>query len=88
MGIRPGKRNTQREVRMTCKEAVDKLYEYLDREADGMTASQVEKHLDLCRLCCDHFEFEKKMKKLVKNSCFQEKAPTFLKEKILKALQS
>ncbi len=88
MGIRPGKRNTQREVTMTCKEAVDKLYEYLDREADGMTASQVEKHLDLCRLCCDHFEFEKKLKELVQKSCFQEKAPTFLKDKIQKALES
>lgn len=88
MGFRPGKRNTQREVRMTCKEAVDKLYEYLDREADDMTASQVEKHLDLCRLCCDHFEFEKKMKELVQKSCFQEKAPAFLKGKIQQALKS
>ncbi len=88
MGIRPGKRNTQREVEMTCQEAVDRLYEYLDREADDMTAAQIEKHIDLCRLCCDHFEFEKKMKELVQKSCIQQKAPSFLKEKIQKALQS
>ena len=73
---------------MTCREAVDKLYEYLDREADDMTAAQVEKHLDLCRLCCNHLEFEKKMKELVQKSCFQEKAPAFLREKIQQALQS
>ncbi len=88
MGIRPGKRNTQREVKMTCQEAVDKLYEYLDREADDATIVQIEKHLDICRLCCDHFEFEKKMKELVQKSCIQEKAPSFLKEKILKTLKS
>ena len=73
---------------MTCQEAVDKLYEYLDREADDATIVQIEKHLDLCRLCCDHLEFEKKMKELVQKSCIQEKAPSFLKEKILKALES
>jgi len=73
---------------MTCQEAVDRLYEYLDSEVDGMTAVQIEKHLDLCRLCCDHFEFEKKMKELVQNSCFQEKAPNFLKNKILDNLRS
>ena len=88
MGFRSTKRNTQREVKMTCKEAVDKLYEYLDLEADDMTAAHIEKHLDLCRLCCDHFEFEKRMKKLVQKSCFQEKAPAFLREKIQQALQS
>ena len=88
MGIRAGKRNTQREVEVTCQQAVDKLYEYLDREADDMTAAQIEKHIDLCRLCCDHLEFEKKMKELVQKSCIQQKAPAFLKEKIQKALQS
>lgn len=71
---------------MTCQEAVDRLYEYLDREIDGITAAQIDKHLDLCRLCCDHFEFEKKMKELVQNSCIRQKAPSILKVKILKAL--
>jgi mycothiol system anti-sigma-R factor len=73
---------------MTCQEAVDKLYEYLDREIDDITAAQIEKHLDLCRLCCDHFEFEKKMKGLVQESCVQQKAPSILKNKIRKALES
>lgn len=72
---------------MTCQEAVDKLYEYLDREIDDITAAQIEKHLDLCRLCCDHFEFEKKMKDLVQESCVQQKAPSILKNKIRKALE-
>jgi len=72
---------------MTCQEAVKRLYEYLDLELDNVAAVQVEKHLDLCRLCCDHFEFEKIMKELVKNSCFQEKAPFLLKDKILSNLK-
>jgi len=73
---------------MTCQEAVNKLYEYLDKELDHISASQVEKHLQLCRLCCDNFELEKKMKELVQKSCIDEKAPSFLKEKILKLIKS
>jgi mycothiol system anti-sigma-R factor len=72
---------------MTCQEAVERLYDYLDKEIDKITAARIEKHLDLCRLCCDHFEFEKKMKELVQKSCIRQKAPSFLKEKILKALE-
>lgn len=72
---------------MTCQEAVDKLYEYLDREVDKITAERFQTHLDLCRRCCDHFEFEKKMKELIQKGCFQEKAPPFLKDKIRKSLE-
>jgi mycothiol system anti-sigma-R factor len=68
---------------MTCEEAVNKLYEYLDRELNHATAEQLEKHLEICKLCCNHMEFEKSMKELVQKSCVQEKAPPFLKNKIL-----
>lgn len=71
---------------MTCKEAVNKLHEYLDNELDNVTTEQIKKHLDLCRLCCDHFEFEKTLKDLVHKCCSSAKAPDILKEKILKSL--
>jgi mycothiol system anti-sigma-R factor len=71
---------------MTCEEAVKRLQEYIDKELDRASAEQVEKHLDLCRICCDHMEFEKNMKSLVQESCFQAKAPQFLMQKILNDL--
>lgn len=88
MGIREGKRNPEGKMMMTCQEAVNRLYEYLDRELDNATAAQIENHLDLCRLCCDHFEFEQKIKELVHNSCLLEKAPQILKDRILSKLKS
>jgi mycothiol system anti-sigma-R factor len=87
MGIRKRKRYPQGEVKMTCQEAINRLYEYLDRELDNAAATEIENHLDLCRLCCDHFEFEQKMKELVHNSCLSEKAPQILKDKILNRLK-
>ena len=71
---------------MTCREAVDKLNEYIDNELDGASAEKIKKHLDLCRLCCDQFELEKSLKDLVQKCCESAKAPDLLKEKILKSL--
>jgi mycothiol system anti-sigma-R factor len=71
---------------MTCEEAVQKLFEYIDKELDGASAAQIDKHLDLCRLCCDRFEFENSLKKIVQKSCFNEKAPPILKQKIQDSL--
>ncbi len=72
---------------MTCQEAVNRLYEYLDRELDNLTAAQIDKHLELCRLCCDKIEFEKNMKELVHKNCVKDKAPIFLREKIQEILK-
>ena len=83
MGFRERTWNCQGRERMTCKEAVNRLHEYLDNELDNATAEQIRKHLDLCRLCCDQFEFEKNMKDLVHKCCSQGKAPILLREKIL-----
>ena len=44
---------------MNCKESLKKLYEFLDNDLDKVPRSEIEKHLDRCRRCWDHFEFEK-----------------------------
>lgn len=71
---------------MTCEEAVKKLYEYLDKELDHATTEQIDKHMEICRTCCDHLEFEKNMRNFIQQSCIKEKAPEFLKERILSKL--
>jgi mycothiol system anti-sigma-R factor len=86
MGLRERTWNRQGRECMTCKEAVDRLNEYLDNELDNATAVQIKKHLDICRLCCDQFEFEKTLKDLVHKCCSQARAPILLKEKILDSL--
>ena len=73
---------------MTCEEAVKKLYDYIDKELDPNVIRQIDKHLEICRMCCDHFEFEKRMKSLVHESCFQNRAPNYLKLKIVDDLNA
>ena len=72
---------------MTCREAVDKLQEYIDQELDSATCDKIKKHLELCRLCCDQFEFETTLKELTHKCCEDAKAPGVLKSKILNNLK-
>ncbi len=72
----------ERDWQMTCEEAVQKLYEYLDKELDQESVEKLNRHLEICRSCCDHFEFEKKVRSLIQEKCTDEKAPAFLKDRI------
>ncbi len=44
---------------MNCREAVERLYEYLDRELTPEVRAAVEHHLKECAGCFKHFEFER-----------------------------
>ncbi len=47
---------------ISCKEAVARLYAYLDRNLGRVPEAQVEEHLKLCRHCCGELEFAKQMR--------------------------
>lgn len=42
-----------------CRDAVERLYEYLDRELTPSLRAEVERHLKECAGCFKHFEFER-----------------------------
>ena len=44
---------------MDCREAVERLYQYLDRELTPEVRAEVEHHLLGCAGCFRHFEFER-----------------------------
>lgn len=41
-----------------CLKAIELFYEYLDGELDGVSASDMEHHLEHCRGCYTRAEFE------------------------------
>jgi anti-sigma factor (TIGR02949 family) len=44
---------------LECREALEHLYEYFDRELTPEVRSEVERHLQACAGCSRHFEFER-----------------------------
>lgn len=72
--------------KMTCKETINQLYEYLDNELEEENYSDVKKHLNMCGICSEKFEFEQALKNVIK-----EKVPLYnvsqqTKESIVKKL--
>ena len=47
---------------ISCKEAVSRLYAYLDRNLGRVPEAEVEEHLKLCRHCCGELEFAKQVR--------------------------
>lgn len=47
---------------IACREAVERLWTYLDRALDRTREAELEQHLGLCRHCCGELEFAKQVR--------------------------
>lgn len=72
---------------ITCKNCLEVLYPYIDRELSDDDVEQVRKHLDACRGCLHLFEFEASIRRLVRVRCKEQMAPEHLKVRILQVLE-
>jgi mycothiol system anti-sigma-R factor len=69
-----------------CEEVLRRLNEYIDKELDETVTNEIMEHLKLCKYCCRHHDFEVQLKEMIQKSCFDKKAPEFLKNKISEML--
>ena len=51
-----------------CKEAVDRLWTYLDRRLESMSERELEEHLGACRHCCGELEFARQVRTRLANT--------------------
>ncbi len=73
--------------RITCAEAVQRLYEYLDGEGSTENIEEIEIHLENCRRCCDRFTFEEALWRTVKTKGSQAQCPADLKVRVLELIR-
>lgn len=64
-----------------CGDAQDQIYQYLDAELDEETASSVRTHLDDCGGCFDSFDFERRLKIVIRDH-LKEDMPDALEDKV------
>src|SRR3990167_4943754 len=67
---------------MICKEAIEHLHEFLDNELDVGNYSEIKQHIDMCHNCCEKFEFEQALKKIIKDKTPHYKTPQHLLQSI------
>jgi mycothiol system anti-sigma-R factor len=73
---------------INCKDAVSRLWAYLDRNIERIQEAELEEHLGLCRHCCGELEFAKQVRAVLRNSGstsmstsdVRERLETFLKD--------
>ena len=70
-----------------CGDAQDQIYQYLDAELDEDTAAAVRGHLDDCPGCLDSFDFERRLK-LVIRRCLTEDMPETLEVKVRELIRN
>jgi mycothiol system anti-sigma-R factor len=67
---------------MDCRDVIDELYLYLDRELTPEETRHIEEHLNACSPCFELVRFESGVSKLIKRDCGSERAPERLKERL------
>ncbi len=65
-----------------CREVLDEVYSYLDREVTRMDVERIKHHLAECAPCLQQFDLEEALKSLVRRSC-TEPAPETLRIRIM-----
>lgn len=71
---------------MNCRDAVEHLYEYLDKELTPAVEREVRDHLEDCHPCLEQFDFEQAFLRFLQARCRSRSAPPDLKRKILHEL--
>lgn len=52
---------------ITCREAVERLWAYIDGELQSGDERSVEAHLDACKGCYPHYDFQKAFREFVRD---------------------
>ena len=69
---------------LNCRECIDKLYGYLDRQLTAEETAEVHRHLDLCPSCADHFRFEEGVLTRIHQVCREVEVPPNLVDRVRK----
>jgi len=73
---------------MDCVETVARLHLYIDRELSDEEIVIVQQHLENCKQCDCRFHFDISIKRLIHERCTAERAPDYLREKVLHLLHA
>jgi len=71
---------------ISCHEALNFLYEFLDGELKGASTEKVRAHFEVCQRCYPHLQLEKSFRALVRRACSGPCAPEELRARLVAAL--
>jgi anti-sigma factor (TIGR02949 family) len=72
--------------KISCEEALQRLYEHLDHALSAGDTAEIEHHLKTCRACFSRVEFEKRLKERLA-AIGREQAPEALQNRVRELLR-
>jgi anti-sigma factor (TIGR02949 family) len=73
--------------RLTCEQAAQQFFAYLDRALSDESLEALEAHLEACLNCCDKLRFSQQLDAFVKTRLPEAKFPADLDAKIRRVLR-
>jgi len=73
---------------LSCQQAVDRVYEYLDGELDAETTERVRAHLEVCKKCYPYFNFERIFLDHIRSRSLGSEQNERLEQRVLDALSN
>jgi anti-sigma factor (TIGR02949 family) len=74
--------------RMTCQQAMNQFFAYLDRALEGQSLEALERHLEACLDCCDRLQFSRRVDAFVKDRLEDAPLPEGLEDRLRLGLQA
>jgi len=71
---------------LTCAQAIEKIYEFLDGELTPLVEEHIRAHLAICRKCHPSFRHEEVFLRFLEQRARIEKAPPELRRHIMRML--
>lgn len=71
-----------------CREALSRLFEYLDGELDDVGEEEAARHFEVCERCYPRLQFEKAFQEAVRRVRAGEEPPGSLRRRVLDTLKA
>jgi mycothiol system anti-sigma-R factor len=71
----------QNDEEVDCREALHRIYHFLDGELTPERRAEIDSHLDSCSPCLQMFGFEAELRRVVANKC-RDSVPSGLRARI------
>jgi mycothiol system anti-sigma-R factor len=72
---------------ITCRDAVTRLWAYLDQNLGRLGEAELEDHLGLCRHCCGELEFAKQLRERLRRSGASSAMPADIRARLERRLK-
>lgn len=71
---------------ISCRDAIELIYEYLDGELGDVSAEEVRAHFEACKRCFPHLKLEESFLAAVQRASGGEAAPPQLRSRVMELL--